>query len=335
MKHAFFGTRTGFIATAAATALLPLLGAAAAQAQAQTTLFNTGFEASEGYSTTISGPITVFQGANSTTFARAPGALFGQPRTNPFNYTFLSGGTATSNFALSVQNAVNSTTVVNTAAASGNQSVQLVGTTAGSQFVEYLQPLPLVIANNGVFTASLDVRVSNPSAAAFGQWGVEVLNMDAGFFNPLAAFGFVGGNVLASNGGDNPYLAINPFTGQPVAASYNAFNNYSVTLNYSTRTISGFFNNSPVIFVPLDASGNPSGGPVTALPFRADAGNTIGYLGFGQGLSTGSAETANFDNLKAVGVNVASAPEPGTLVLWSAGAFPFALGWAARRRKTF
>lgn len=316
-----------------AATLLALIVPHAAHAQTQlTTLYTTGFEASEGFDSNLTGNITVTNGPNTTTFAAATGALFGQPRSRQDRYTYYSNAPATADFADSVQKAVNSTTVVNTVAASGSQSVRMIGAEQGSQSIRYVAPGSYTVGANGVFNASLDVAVANPNAA-FGQWGLnlireEPLSSTRVTTYTLGAIGFVGTRVLATNDGQNAYAAFDLSTGTLYSASYGVFNNYALTLDYSTQTISGFVNGTRIGFVALDSQFNPISGPTLTMAFRTDVSyNRIDSVAFGQGLD-GTQETGYFDNLRVSGFNVAAAPEPSALAL---AVLPL-LGLTLRRR---
>ena len=305
-------------------------------ASAQTVFFQTGFEASEGYSSTVSGPITIVDGTgNSATFNQAPGALIGQPSGNPYLYRFFENSINPLDYATAVQRAVNGTTVVNTSAASGSQSVQMEGSVIGDEYARYFPSQSYIAGTNALFSVGADLKVTNPSVANYGQWGVNVLNTGPdGFLQSLAAIGFVGGNVLASSDGNTIYAAISLTNFQPVTAAYGQFNNYSLTMDYGAQTIYGFFNNQQVGFIRLDASGTPVGSVVAGIPFLPTTGNNIGYVAFGQALARGSSETANFDNFRISGVNVtAAAPEPGTLALLGMGLLS-TTGLALRRRRS-
>ncbi len=312
IRHRKQTCATGVIAT------IISLAACAATAQAQTTFYETGFEASEGYSTTIGGPITISSSEDgSTTFERAPGALLGQPSTNTRTHAYFTFTTESIDFATKTQRSVNSTTVVNTAAASGEQSVLMDGSVLGSQRLLYSGPdQRFRAAEDGILTVGTDLRVINPSATAFGQWGVEVLsigNNDLGLFT-VAAFGTAGGSVLASNGGGNIYAAISLSTGAPLVANYGSFHNYQLQLDYGSQTIRGLFNDALVGFVPIDDNGQPIGNLVTSLELSDDYDNRVDFVTFGQERPN-TTESANFDNFRITGTNVTVVPEAGTFAL--------------------
>lgn len=285
-------------------------------ARAQTTLFNTGFEASQGYSTTISGPISIFQGSNPTpitTFNRTPGTLLGQPQKSTFRFY------STTFTPSAIQEAVNGVTVVNTAAAGGTQSALFNGTALGSQSVRYYSSQSYVTNPSSIFRFAADMRVTNPSEN-FGQWGINVLEAEPDLDYSVGAFGFLGGNVVATNDGINSYVALDLGTFSPIAASYGAFNNYALQLDFASKTFSGFFNGNQVGFVQIDDNFNPIGAPTLTLALSPRATTHIDYAEFGQALDRGTSESANFDNVRVSGSNVTvAAPEPGSLVLLSVG----------------
>lgn len=335
-KHNLMNTtKTRFVHSAAAAAIVSatattLLLCAAAVSHAQTTFFSTGFEASEGYSPTVSGPITVTQGSFSTSFTPTPGALIQQPSSNPRQYSFFNFGPGTLTQAQAIQQAVNSTTVVNTSAASGTQSVQINGNVLGDQSVEYVVARNLLGGANSTLRFSTDLRVTNPSAS-YGQWGLEFLRDDGQNLYDVGAIGFVGGQVLATPDGSNLYAAFDPNTGTAYRANYGEYNNYALQLNFSQRTISGYFNNTKVAFLPIDLMGNILGAPVSDMNFRSVADNLVSYMTFGESLYN-VGENANYDNVRLVGTNVtaSAAPEPASLALVGVG-FVGIIGTLARR----
>lgn len=290
-------------ALAVLAAVLP-----ATTARAQTPLFQTGFEAAQGFSATVATPLTVYAADGTPgTFTPTPGTLYDQAAPNN-NYGFLSPETSVA----AVQSAVNGVRVVNNSAASGAQSVLFDGAVLGAQDVRYFEPDAYNIAVNGTLNVGIDMRVLNPSAN-FGQWGINLVSQTAS----VAAFGFVGGNVLASpDSGTTLYAALNPTTGTPITASYGAYNNYAIQMNYAARTFGATFNGVSVGFVPVDASGSPTGNPVAAIPFRPGTPNHVEYVAFGQAIQRGASESANFDNLRVSGTGVTVAPEAGTLALF-------------------
>lgn len=321
--------RSQFLATAAITTLaLTSLLFPISPASAQTEIFATGFEASEGYSTTVgAGPVTISQeGVPIATINRAAGALLGQPSTDTRRYTFIRRGVIT-DIQDTLERAVNSTKVVDTVAASGNQSVEIVGATLGAQNIRYVAAQNLVAGAGGVLNVSVDVRVTNPSADV-GQWGIALYRSTPDFLETVAAFGFVGGQVLASNDGFSAYAVLDAQTFAPITANYDDFNNYALQMNFDTRSISGLFNGAPVVFLPLDFSNNPIGPPVLEMPFQPFADDRVDYATFGQA-SFGTDETGYFDNLRIAGTNITTnAPEPGSLVFVGA----VLIGGLARRR---
>ncbi len=301
----------------------------AATARAQTTLFQTGFEATQGFSTTVARPITIYTATGTPVlFTPTPGTLYDQVAPNDV-YGFFSPNTSSA----TLQSAVNGVRVVSNSAASGTQSVLFDGTVLGAQDVRYSEGKSYSVGTNGVFNVGVDMRVSNPSAS-YGQWGINLLSQNTGGGFTSVALGFVAGSMLASpDGGASLYAALNPNTGAPIAASYGVYNNYAIQMNYAARVFGATFNGAPVGFVPVDAGGNPIGNPVAAIPFSPAALNRIDYVSFGQVLPRGTSESANFDNLRVSGTNVTVVPEAGTLAL----VFP-ALGLigavvAARRRE--